>query len=363
MNKKKFMKILSFAAVFIVLVFALLAIFTIVKSSSIDKQIAAFEAKRKIPDSENAAVIYEKLFTDANFIEILGDNIYKQMTLGEVCYRPWKSKDFPLEAEFLKKSKIVFPMFNEIAKCDKCFFSVLDIQKSMDILREVRHWAQFLRISANNDIGDERFNEAIEKSRLMLKIADHFQKQPIITYYLVGIAIEALSLRCTKSIILDPNISENQLQLIEKLPLKMEDDWSSIVPQILEGENYYARKVLQNYPFLTRFIMILRSKSITESTLETTKKIHLRLLADKRGNRILIALRRYKNQNNRWPEKLEQIKTFADPNVLVDPQNSGSFVYKRTGDSFILYSKGLNNIDEGGSRDSPADDWTIWPPP
>lgn len=165
-----------------------------------------------------------------------------------------------------------------------------------------------------------------------------------------------------KSIILDPNISEQQLQLLEKLPVKIEDDWDNIVPQILEGENYYARKVLQSYPSLTRFIMILRSKSITGSTLESLKKLDLRFLADKRGNRILIALRRYKNQNNQWPESLEQIKPFVDPNVLIDPQNNGTFVYKKTDNDFMLYSRGRNNIDERGDSNSPADDWPIWMP-
>lgn len=197
MNTQKVLKVFGIAAAFIVLMFALLVIFIIVRTSSIDRQIAAFESRRKIPDSENAAVIYEKFFKDVNFTDLLDDNVYTQMSLGNDCSNPWKSSDFPKEAEFLEKSKIVFPIFIEIAKCDKCFFSVLDIQKSMDILREVRSWAMFLRISANNDIGDERFDDAIEKSRLMHKIADHFQKQPIITYYLVGIAIEALSLRCT----------------------------------------------------------------------------------------------------------------------------------------------------------------------
>lgn len=361
-NRKKVLKVTAFATLFIVLAFALLVIFTIVRSSSIDKQISAFEARRKIPDSENAAVIYDKLFTDANFTEILEDNIYKQMTLGEVCYKPWKSKDFPLEAEFLEKSQIVFPMFNEAAKQDKCVFSFLDMQKNMGFLGEVRHWVSFLHISANNDIGDERFNEAIEKSRLILKIADHIQQQPIMTYYLVGMAVEALSLSCTKSIILDPNITEQQLQLVEKLPVKIEDNWDTISQQIFEGEGYYAGKMLENYPGITRFVMIFLFRSQTKQVFNKTREINLRFLADKRGNRILVALRRYKNRNNQWPENLEQVKSLVDPNVLIDPMNNGSFVYKKTEDGFTLYSRGLNNIDEGGIFGK-GDDWSIWPPP
>ena len=364
MDRKKLLKVLGLAALFIVLLLALLIIFTIIRSSSIDKQIAAYEAKRKIPDFENAAVLYEKLFTDVNFIGIIEDRIYKQMTMGEDYYKPWKSKDCPEEAEFLEKSKNVFPIFIEIARREKCFFSMLNNdQKDMTILKDARSWAQFLRLSANNDIGDQRFNDAIEKSRIIQKIGDHFQQQSILTYFLVGIAVEAISLRCTKSIILDPNATENQLQLIEKLPVKIEDKWNTIMPQLLAGENYYARKIVMKYPFLTRYTMMLRSKSMAKSTLESISKLYLRFLADKRGNRILIELRRYKNQNGQWPEKLEQIKSFVDPNVLIDPQNNGSFVFKKADNDFILYSRGPNNIDEGGNSNSPADDWPIWIPP
>jgi hypothetical protein len=63
----------------------------------------------------------------------------------------------------------------------------------------------------------------------------------------------------------------------------------------------------------------------------------------------------------------------ADAEVLVDPMNGGAFVYRRTGDNFILYSKGLNGIDEGGKREEVVftdgrkvlnegcDDYVIWP--
>lgn len=363
MNRKKVLKVLGIAAAFIVLLLALMVIFAVIKSSAIDKQIAEFEARRKIPDSENAAVIYEKLFADANYTDLLEDTVYKQMTLGVDCYKPWKSKDFPAEAEFIAKSKIVFPVLNAIAKRDKCVFPLPDnLQKDMDILRIIRSWAQFLRISANNDIGDGRFDEAIEKDLFMLKIADHIQQQPILVYYLVGVAVEALSLQCAKTIILDPNITEGQLQLLEKMPVKTEDDWNTTMKRLLEGEGYYAKRLYKNYPVYTRFVIILLSRNQTKMTYDKIRTLYLRLLADKRGNRILIGLRRYKNQNNQWPESLEKIKPLVDPNVLIDPQNNGTFVYKKTDNSFLLYSKGPNNKDENGDSNSPADDWPIWPP-
>jgi hypothetical protein len=99
---------------------------------------------------------------------------------------------------------------------------------------------------------------------------------------------------------------------------------------------------------------------------DTRRLIYLRLLADRRGNRILIALRRYKNKHGSWPKSLDGLKPLVPAEILIDPINNKSFVYKLTADSFTLYSKGVNRIDEAGKWDkfeenNVADDWLIWP--
>jgi len=102
--------------------------------------------------------------------------------------------------------------------------------------------------------------------------------------------------------------------------------------------------------------------------------LYLRLAADRRGSQLLIALRRYKNEHGRWPENLDDVKHLAPAEIFVDPINNDSFVYKLTEENFTLYSKGKNNIDDGGRRsrnigtscalawvDEECDDWLIWP--
>lgn len=103
--------------------------------------------------------------------------------------------------------------------------------------------------------------------------------------------------------------------------------------------------------------------SISESSFIRVHDIYLRVTTDNKGSRIIIALRRYKNQTSHWPESLDQIKQFVPAEILIDPYNEGPFVYKVTEDSFKLYSKGPNNIDEDGQyKDEGPDDWPIWPP-
>ncbi len=363
MNRKKILKVLGLAALIIVLLLAVLAIFTITKSSSINKQIAAFEAARQIPDSQNAALIYERLLNDANFINMAEDDVFKRMTTGGNFSRPWKSRDFPEEAGFIEKNKIIFTQLQETAKREKCVFKIpVDIKQPIaDDLSQFRNWAQFIHFAANNDIAEGRFDVAMEKSLLIYKISQHFQQQPILTYYLVGVAFEAISMQCMKNMIMEPNLTEQQLQTIEKLPAKTGNDWEKIIGVLIEGEEYYAENIIQNYPFLTRLVLRMSFKTMSKITVDSVKKLYYRSLADRYGYRIMIELRKYKNQNGQWPDNLEQIRSLVDPNILVDPQNSGAFVYKKTDGDFILYSRGPNNIDEQGNSTSPADDWPIWP--
>ncbi len=97
-----------------------------------------------------------------------------------------------------------------------------------------------------------------------------------------------------------------------------------------------------------------------EDGIERMQDRYLRQLADRRSNRIFIALRRYRNRNGRWPQTLDDIQNLVPTEILVDPINGGSFVYKLTEENFTLYSKGKNNIDEGGKRGGDSDDWPIW---
>ena len=94
------------------------------------------------------------------------------------------------------------------------------------------------------------------------------------------------------------------------------------------------------------------------------RDIYLRVTADKRASRIIVALRRYKNANGCWPESLDEVQSFVPAETLVDATNGGPFVYRLTDENFTLYSRGKNGVDDGGKRDDEAgaDDWLIWPP-
>ncbi|MCK4753182.1 MAG: hypothetical protein KAS75_07025, partial [Planctomycetes bacterium] len=123
-----------------------------------------------------------------------------------------------------------------------------------------------------------------------------------------------------------------------------------------KGPGKSSPKFRLNFRCTTEFMA-----DIAEGAYYRIHEIYLRLLTDRRGCQLLIGLRRHKNKTGDWPESLDEIKAFVPAETFIDPTNEGVFVYKLTDDSFTLYSKGLNGIDEDGKREDEQDDWQIWP--
>jgi hypothetical protein len=133
-------------------------------------------------------------------------------------------------------------------------------------------------------------------------------------------------------------------------------------PEELSYNQIFSTRAMLNFDYATKLM-----SNMMIDTFYYFHELYKRAFAENRGCQILIALRRYKNQNDQWPENLEEIKPLIQQQeILIDSQNNGPFVYKLTEDGFTLYSKGLNNIDEDGKYDgcdgkTGADDWPIWP--
>jgi hypothetical protein len=364
--KGKFFKYISIIGAIVLLAVVAFILISLKQSSSLDQQISEFEAKRKIPDSENAAVIYEKLFTDVNFTSVFQDYTFRQISGSIIYSKPWKTEDHPEEAEWIKSRQYIIDELLRLAAFEKCVFplpkNMSESSLAMDRLRMFRLITQFLVYASNNDIAEGRLDDAFKKAQFMFIMAHHISQQPLFVNYLASIAIEAVSLSNFKQLILETEINADQLTTIEGLPVQVDDIWNEqFTTELLEYEILSSKQYKETRPLLERIKFWFTHRSDIERTMETIHKMYFRLLTERRANRILIALRRYKNQNGQWPKSLEQIKPIVDPNVLIDPHNNGSFIYNLTETGFTLYSRGPNNIDEGGNRTAPADDWMIWP--
>jgi len=340
-------------------------------SNSVDERLAAIETARAIRDSQNAATIYHQLLQDPNATSLLDyrpgflDDDSDNLTFRQ----PWSGKDFPELAVWIKEQQHVFDRLLEASKFDKCRFPIAidPVQRSQPSqpYRAMRKWTFLLRRAANNDIGEGRIDDAIDKWRCLLQMSNHLRQQPLFVEYLVAMAIEAVALNQTVVFLVEGNADETHLRKIETLPLHTEDDWTAVLEEVLPAEELVEQKMKEKLGLLDRLKYEFNYGLFSSMKGPVYNQIHqlsLRGVATCRGIRILIALRRYKNKNSRWPETLDDIKSIAPEEIFVDPFNNGPFVYKLTDNTFRLYSKGKNNVDEDGQYRDPQDDWPIWPP-
>jgi len=425
-----------------------------------DKELAALEAKYAIPDSENAAIIYNQLLEDYDESSLWPD--FLDDDLDDLTRRePWSSKNYPEIAEWLKGQQSTIETLIQAAKIEKCRFPISkDIFDFVSVpsLAAMRHWAFLLVRAGNNDLAENSTDEALEKYITILQMAKHIRQQPVMTELLVSIAIEGVAIGQFKRLVVTGDATNESLEFVSKALPELKNTWGNDWPTILDYEkiytkNSFGRLYQVNEDGKVRFCRSLESfvpkeSGITLSYLrgkiwklttiwlwfvlphspqkagklldeEFTKyyemadpnypwpsqspeftlpkvswlpwrfmdsakpfefmyhhfhDIYLRTIAGRRGIKILIALRRYKNKTGQWPGALDDIKSIAPVEIFVDPINGSSFVYKLTEENFTLYSKGKNKIDEDGIRrvtfdpndlkwpKTEEDDILIWPP-
>ena len=430
-----------------------------------DEELAALQAKYAIPDEENAALIYDKLFEEMDSDSNEPDFFVQSKPSSRDG--PWLSKDHPEMAEWLKARQSIIEKLLEAAQKDKCRFPIIADYRSFARYMErspmMRRCALLLLSAGNNDIAEGRIDAGLETYFCIIRMADHLYQQPVMIDLLVGFAIEGLALTQLNKFVVESQPGGEEIELIAESIKGPEDNWQSDFIRVLEYEKlfhkntfsslayqvnpqgkvrlsrdpyaamkeewqeelkagkiqdpeelaafqrilhptYWQRKRRKANTILKWFFMpstpqkageiidagfekhyamaerdfdwskqphkldsLLRKTNcdrlrfdfnyfarVTADMLEESyHKVHdiyLRNLALRRGSRLLVAIRQYKNEKGSWPENLEQVKGSVPAEVLVDPITGDAFVYKLIEEDFMLYSRGKNGIDEGGIR-------------
>ncbi|TSA52093.1 MAG: hypothetical protein D4R45_07460 [Planctomycetaceae bacterium] len=327
---------------------------------SIDDKLAAIDAELAIPDAENAAVYYKRFFTDPNNEAIFYD--LSDYTPSAYC-EPWADIEHPELAAELKTNRAFIQTLLDISEMQNARFPV-DIAPGPDswqMARDMRKVIFVLSWAAANDLAEGRADAAHRKYRCQMQLARHFSQQPGTYHKVFGIAFEATGYMNIRIAVMRDDITQEQMRSLESiLDILMDrgEGHARIAARIDSLLDEKERSMMSTVELLKQLWLGRKTQKQQE---QVRHKIRLRLEAIRRATPILIALRRYKQETGVWPESLEQIEPKLPEQMLIDPQNNGPFVYKRDGDSFVFYSKGPNNIDEGGSYSGADDDWPIWP--
>lgn len=338
---------------------------------SADERLAAIEAARAIPDSENAALIYSELLQDPNAADVLSDcpaEVEKPPIFFRICHEPWLAENDPPLAGWIKKHQGIIDGLLAASKLEKCRFPIsIDmfmLTSEVDRAKAMRHWGFLLAIAANNDLADGRSEQAIAKWQCLLQTGSHLRQQPVVLDHLLAKGVTRMALEPMARLIVAGDTTESGLQRIETLRLSMEDDRAAQIAAVRSIEDLRVLKMKESSGLGGRLGYSVASflmKQTDDSRLEDGIK---ECRCSVRGIQILIALKRYKIATGHWPRSLDEIKPSFFQGTLTDPINGGPFVYRPAGSTFVLYSKGKNNIDDHGKRDldTSVDDWPIWPP-
>lgn len=338
-TKRKKNRVWLAAIVVVLTVIIACTLWSLRNSNSIDKRLAAIEAARAIPDSENAAVVYNQLM----------------------------QAPYPIEVD---AHEYIIDKLIEAARLEKCRFPIIPAAESAPTqtnrLRAMKSWAVVLQSTAQNDLADARIDDAITKWRCILQMGNHLRQHPLFPDYLVATAIEAIPLYDARVFVVEGNAANAHLNLIEAMPVLTEDRWPATLAEITPVVELVERKFINEELELLDRIEYEFDRLLGRTNDGGTQRIaeiSRRLLTTSRGLHILVALRRYKNKYGCWPQSLDEIQSQVPAQVLIDPFNNGPFLYMLTADGFELYSIGPNKTDENGKYEPGGpDDWPIWPP-
>jgi hypothetical protein len=212
-----------------------------------DEELAALQDKYAIPDSENAATIYNQLS------QMSGDIVFPFDFFGEEVesltrIEPWKSTEYPEVAKWIKDQQELISKLLDISKVEKCRLPIKpdfpQLSKYHDVLLAMRQWTFLLVRAANNDIAEGRADAALEKCLCLNQMVDHIRQQPIMLDTLIGFTIEEIAAKKIKKFIVTDKLTESHLTTIEKNLKTVKHDWCSDIPKFLEYDKLVIKDLL-----------------------------------------------------------------------------------------------------------------------
>ena len=95
-----------------------------------------------------------------------------------------------------------------------------------------------------------------------------------------------------------------------------------------------------NYWYIVKSVIIKENN--TEQFYHHYHDYYLEQLTLRRGTRLLVAIRQYKNEHGEWPLDLDSIKTAAPAEAFLDPVTGKPLQYENHGERFSLYGEKTN---------------------
>jgi len=217
------------------------------KPFTFDKELAALEAKNKIPDEENAAIIYNQLLADYNKNTFEPNCLDDEFIDCKTSKTYWRSKDYPEVAKWINNNKETINKLMQASKFEKCKFEATSktlFLFDMERLGAFRQWAILLLRASNNDIAEGRTDQGLKKVYCTLQMGKHICQQSFLVEMLTGISIKSLAVRNFENFVITGNMNKKQLGTIEEFIGEVRYDWQSDLSRVLDYEKLLFKNML-----------------------------------------------------------------------------------------------------------------------
>ncbi len=253
-GKKRLEKLLSWLWVGTIILFVLVAIMAYLWPGGggtwhpyrFDDELAAIEAKRAVPDAENAALRYEAVLAGMD-LDDEPDFVFSGSSLrDEPGQHPWRAKEYPLASAWLDSQSATIGRLLEIGRMEKCRWPVqADTYDEYTVpYKKLRRSMLLLVAVGNRDLGEDRVTDALTKYFRALRIADHIHQQPSMVDCLTSFACERDGLRMIRYALVQSNLSDENIAEIAKHLPPAADPWLEEWERLLEHEKLHYMNLL-----------------------------------------------------------------------------------------------------------------------
>lgn len=430
MNKfKRIMKIIGksiLALVVIIIVSYSIAMF--VFGRRVEAELAKIKAKGepvswadlngpRIPDSENAAVIYEKIFkeySDTSLSKGGYDMVSRTVvasyksTLEDTGFWTNQRESNPAlwneVGQALAKQKPIIDQIEVAVSKPNYRFpvtkpdTVFPDPRMFKIGAKKRGITRLLYADALFNATEGNMPQALRSVDLGFKFNKYLNSEPFLISYLGRVACISITSRALQDVSQLGHINEAQARQLYDTLSGMEMQKSYL--DSLKGERVLGISLLSGYrkalPRASLYIeesgyLDMMDRSIKAARFTYRESASRNLLVDKRklpyfafmsrntgiadvlnksllkrdeciasvtGSQIFLALLAYKDKFDAYPRNLAELRAKLGWELKKDPFSGKDFIYRRQGKGFILYSLGTNMKDDGGlaPKDAPGPD-------
>lgn len=211
-----------------------------------DDVLAAMEARRAVPDAENAARYYESVLARID-TEDGPDFLFSGNLLrDEFGQHPWKGADHPRASEWLDLYSKVIDELLATGRMEQCRWPIqADIYDEYTVpYRKLGRSVLLLMAAGNRDLGEGRITAALAKYFCVIRIADHLHQQPSTVDSLTGFSGERIAMQMVRHVLVQSDLSGDDIAGVAGHLPPAGDPWPQEWERLLDHDRLHYMNLL-----------------------------------------------------------------------------------------------------------------------